>query len=111
MSRPRPSSAVESIWAKIRVHLEGEKDRIFEAIKNYPPQITNCDEQFDYLLEERETITRELARMRELSAASLSHAERSKSIDEFMSTSRFVNDELKQEIRSALRHAISDPSA
>ena len=28
-------------------------DAIYEQIKTYPTPITGCDEQFDYLLEER----------------------------------------------------------
>ena len=48
-----------------RLALERERDAIFERIRNYPSPITACDEQFNYLLEERDRIGRELARARQ----------------------------------------------
>ncbi len=47
-----------------RLALERERDRVFERIRSYPSPITACDEQFDSLLEERDRIARELARVR-----------------------------------------------
>ena len=48
-----------------RLALERERDQIFERIRSYPSPITACDEQFDYLLEERDRIVSELARARQ----------------------------------------------
>ena len=43
-------------------HLENERHRINEEIRNYPMPIAGCDEQFSYLLEERARIAQELDR-------------------------------------------------
>lgn len=46
------------------VSLEAELARTYEEISNYPPPIPACDEQFNYLLEKRDQLLRELARLR-----------------------------------------------
>ncbi len=52
---------------EIRDRLEGERDRNYKEILNYPRPIPACDQQFNHLLEEREKISRELDRMDSLS--------------------------------------------
>ncbi len=49
-----------------RLALERERDRIFEQIRSYPPPIPACDDQFNYLLAERDRIARELVRTRQI---------------------------------------------
>ena len=46
-----------------RARLEGERRRIQEEISRYPAPIAGCDEQFNYLLERRSEVRRELARL------------------------------------------------
>ena len=46
-----------------RVRLEAEAKRIQAEISSYPAPIAGCDEQFDYLLERRSQVRRELARL------------------------------------------------
>lgn len=49
---------------KAREHLESERHRVNEAIRNYPTPIAACDAQFNYLLEERARIVQELDRFK-----------------------------------------------
>ena len=46
-----------------RARLEAERERIREEISSYPVPIAGCDEQFNYLLERRSQVRRELARL------------------------------------------------
>ncbi len=46
-----------------RTRLEAERRRIQEEISRYPAPIAGCDEQFNYLLERRSEVRRELARL------------------------------------------------
>lgn len=46
-----------------RARLEAERERIREEISSYPAPIAGCDEQFNYLLERRTQVRRELARL------------------------------------------------
>ena len=91
MSRQQSANTFDVIWKEIKVHLETEKNRVVEAIRNYPPPITACDEQFDQLLEDREAISRELARLREAHEASQSVADPSAVIQKCTSGSPFVS--------------------
>jgi len=47
------------------VALEKELARTYEEISSYPPPIPACDEQFNYLLEKRDQLLRELARLKQ----------------------------------------------
>ena len=94
---------VESAWKEVESELEREHDRIYDAIRNYPPPITACDEQFDRLLEERDRISRELARLREVSQASLTHTDPAGLIDEFIRSASFIGEKARWRICSSLR--------
>ncbi len=48
-----------------RDRLEAERKRIQAEISSYPAPIAGCDEQFNYLLERRSQVRRELARLGE----------------------------------------------
>lgn len=49
---------------KLREHLENERRRVNEEIRNYPTPIPACDAQFNYLLEERARIAQEMERLK-----------------------------------------------
>jgi hypothetical protein len=55
-------SVKESVAETTREHLENERQRINEEIRNYPTPIAGCDAQFNFLLEERARIAYELDR-------------------------------------------------
>jgi hypothetical protein len=52
--------------AELRDRLEKAKKAILEEIRNYPRPIAGCDQQFNYLLEERDRISGELSRVASL---------------------------------------------
>ena len=45
--------------------LEEERNRIREEIASYPPPIPACDEHYNHLLERRDQLSRELARLKQ----------------------------------------------
>ncbi|MEX0678269.1 MAG: hypothetical protein WD063_14405 [Pirellulales bacterium] len=100
MSEQVKPALIESVWREIKIELEGAKSRIYEEIRSYPPPITACDEQFDRLLEEREKISRELERMRDVSDASLAERNPLRLIDEFLRSSIYIGAEAEQRIRA-----------
>lgn len=48
---------------ELRDRLQKAKKLILEEIRNYPRPIAGCDQQFNYLLEERDRISGELSRI------------------------------------------------
>ena len=54
--------AEELIEASL-IHLATAKGRVSEAIRNYPPPIPACDQQFNHLLEERHRLGAALRRL------------------------------------------------
>ena len=98
---------IQSAWDQIRKQLEHEKVRIYEALGNYPPPIAACDQQFNYLLEERAQISRELVRLDEATRASLTTADLIQLIDEFIESSSYVDTEAEQSIRVYLQERLS----
>jgi len=107
MSGPMDLALVESAWQRISGHLENEKQRIHEEIKTYPRPIPACDVQFNYLLEQRTGISRELDRMREVSEASLKGKDSIQLLEAFIRSSSHLDEEVKQRITFVLKEGLS----
>jgi len=99
----REAEIAEFVWKQIRIVLEKERDRIHEEIRGYPPPIAACDEQFNYLLEQRAQVSRELARMNEATRTPISLMTCSKFLDELVASSDLIAGETEQKLRSYLR--------
>ena len=102
MNRQTELVLLESLWKSIKDHLENERHRIFEEIKHYPTPIPACDAQFNYLLEERARTVQELDRLKALSKEILTRREDVKVIEEFITSSNYINGEAEQRMRSTL---------
>jgi hypothetical protein len=94
---------VDSAWQRIKNRLEDERHRIYEEIKNYPTPITACDVQFGHLLEQQAGVFAELARLHEARELGLQSGDWTKTLDEFLESSRFMDDETKAQLRSSLK--------
>lgn len=93
---------IESVLKRIKEHLESERHRVNEEIRNYPSPIPACDAQFNYLLEEQARIAQEFDRLKELAREDLPRKTRLEGIVEFITSMNCINDELEQEIRSLM---------
>jgi hypothetical protein len=68
-------------WRSLRLRLEALKETVAEEIRGYPPSITACDTHFNYLLELRRSLPRELARL------DIATGDRSITIEDFIRNS------------------------
>jgi hypothetical protein len=50
-------------WTELENHLKKARRSILAQIRNYPPPIAACDQQFNYLLEQRDRIAGALSRL------------------------------------------------
>ena len=73
-------------------------------IRNYPTPIPACDAQFNYLLEEREALSSELVKVRELINQHADSEDARISIDAFLDFSNYLGDSAKKEIRSLVEN-------
>ena len=105
----RQRETLQSAWDTIRLRLEMEKTRIYEAIGNYPAPIAACDQQFNYLLEERARISQELDRLKEAANADRTVEDSLQRMDEFIRSSGYIDPEEEQTIRSSLKGELSRP--
>jgi hypothetical protein len=86
-----PTDLGRSAWERIKAYLINKKDQIYEEIKNYPRPIPACDQQFNYLLEERTRISQDLARLEEVCKESLTGSESLERIGDFIKSSRYLD--------------------
>jgi hypothetical protein len=100
---------IRSAWNQIRAQLETEKVHIYEAIGNYPTPIAGCDQQFNYLLEERARISRELDQLNESCLASITIKESIKLMKEFMQSSSSIDPQAEQAIQAYLEEGLAPP--
>jgi chorismate mutase len=101
------SDPIKFVWKLIKEHLEKERHRIYDEIRNYPPPIPACDAQFNHLLEERRGVSQELAQLEQLSRQDLTPEQHRQSIDQFISSSSYVNHDAARTIRSRLKEQLS----
>ncbi len=97
---------VNSAWAMIHQHLQEEIRRVHDEIRNYPAPIPACDAQFNYLLEKREALSAELARVREFMDKDTDSEDARSSIDAFLNFSNYLGDSAKREIRALVDNDI-----
>ena len=101
---------IRSVGKRIKSNLEQEKDRIYEEIRNYPRPIPACDQQFNFLLEERTRIARELQRLDEAFQPGLTGSDALARIEEFIGASSSLDDAARREIRSFLKQEFAGQS-
>jgi hypothetical protein len=89
-------------WTRIEQHLENEMHRVRDEIRNYPAPIPACDAQYNYLLEEREGLSSELARVRKFMNDDSDSENAQSSVDAFLSVSPYLGDSAKREIRALI---------
>jgi hypothetical protein len=93
---------INSAWAIIQRHLDKEMRRVRDEIRNYPAPIPACDAQFNFLLEEREALSLELTRARELMGKNPDVDSSRESVDAFLNFSAYLGDSEKREIRALI---------
>ena len=87
-----------SVWDSIRSHLEGERDRVCGEIRDYPTPIPRCDAQFNHLLEQRDSIARELHHI-DSAAAMRDPADAARFIRKLVDESSCLSETAKNELR------------
>ncbi len=106
---PEPSvpgiDVVRTAWATIKGHLAHRRDQIHEEIRNYPPPIPACDQQYNHLLEQRTQISRELTRLDRAMNESLADKDPTGRIERFMQSSNYVDAGTAQRISALLTQA------
>jgi len=53
-------------WQDVHHQLQSQRDAIVHEIRHYPPPIPACDVQYNYLLEQRDKVLRELRLLRRM---------------------------------------------
>ena len=101
------TDAVRSAWTRIRVDLENQRDRINHEIGLYPAPIAGCDQQFNYLLEQRAGISAEYRRLNEAESQSLRAEDPFKVLDDFIRSSRIIEQDAGSAIRRFMAEALS----
>src|SRR5438874_3362894 len=89
----------------IRAYLRSERDRIFEEIRAYPTPIPRCDAQFNHLIEKRERLVRELARLETVATSSTVAGDGTARIETFIDSSDYLDD-AKLRLKSALSEGV-----
>jgi hypothetical protein len=82
-------------WAELEDHLENARRSILAEIRHYPPPIAGCDQQFNYLLEQRDRISDELSRLASIQRGSSTRETDVAALVDFVRTSDCIAPDLK----------------
>jgi len=102
------TDAVRNVLQSLRLRLERERDRVCCEIRDYPTPIPRCDAQFNHLIEQRDSLVRELRRL-EGGAGVRSAAEANRLIGALIDESG-LSDAVKQDLLSIIRAGRPDPA-
>ena len=96
------ASVDSNILALIRSHIEAHKTRITNEIRSYPMPIPACDAQYNFLLEERGRINREMKQLQALSNDPGDPSGPHGTLRAFIETSAYIHHEFRQELSAML---------
>jgi hypothetical protein len=88
-------------WEMIKACLESERERVHAEIRAYPTPIPRCDAQFNHLIEQRERLFQELARL-EVARSSAVADDGAAPVEAFIDSSGCLDDDAKLRLKSAL---------
>lgn len=94
---------------RIKDLLDRERQRIRGEIRAYPTPIPRCDQQFNHLIDRRERLSAELARLEDATAPGAAASDAGEDLLAFIDASRCLDDESKQGLKVALCEALVDP--
>jgi hypothetical protein len=104
-----PLDRQRAAWDTIRACLRSERDRILEEIRAYPTPIPRCDQQFNYLLERRERLFQELARLDGAERSSAVATDVAARIEEFIDSMHYLDDGARLRLKSASSKGLVKP--
>lgn len=101
---------IERIRREARAALEVARKLTSAEIHAYPSPIAGCDQQFNYLLEQRTAIAAELERLAKLDEGRAA-GEQAKELDAVLGSSLYLDEETRRALRASLRPAIDATAA
>ena len=96
-------AAIDLLTGAIRYHLHRKRAAINDAIGSYPTPIAAGDQQFNYLLEQRDALKRALADLDALDMDGLTGVDAVAALTEFIRTCRGLDAEAKAALTDRLR--------
>ena len=84
-------SVSDSRRTAARTQLTRERERVLAELRAYPPAVPACDAQFNYLLEQRDGLGRELGRLDAILEADVDAQLKAQRLADFLRNSVFLN--------------------
>lgn len=100
---------IAAIHERIRALIEAQMRGIVQDIRAYPTPIPRCDAQFNHLIERRERLFEEVARLDAAAAADETGC--SAPLHAFIDASCCLDEQTRGALRTALREAERPPGA
>jgi hypothetical protein len=99
--------AAHSPWTELEDHLERARSAILAEIRNYPPPIAACDQQFNYLLEQRDRTADALSRLASVRCDSAAPTEADvKALVDFITASEGIAHERRAQLVQLLNQRL-----
>jgi hypothetical protein len=105
-----PSDRVALLQERIRTLLEGERQRIQAEIRSYPTPIPRCDQQFNLLIDMRERVFQELARLDAVTGTSATAANGAATLAAFIDSCACLDAASRLRLQADLSEGFGKPT-
>jgi hypothetical protein len=92
---------LSATWEMVKACLESERERVHAEIRAYPTPIPRCDAQFNHLIETRERLFHELARLDAAMRSSEVSDDDAARVEAFIDSSDCLDEDAKLRLKSA----------
>jgi hypothetical protein len=92
---------LSTTWDMVKACLESERERVHAEIRAYPTPIPRCDAQFNHLIETRDRLFQELARLDAARSSAMGDGGAAR-VEAFIGSSGCLDDDAKRRLKSAL---------
>ena len=91
---------LSTTWDLVKACLDSEREQVHAEIRAYPTPIPRCDAQFNHLIESRERLFQELARL-DAARSSTVADDGGARVEQFIDSSVCLDDDAKLRLKSA----------
>ena len=99
------TTTIQQFCEDIRTLLENKKNNVVAEMRNYPTPVAGCDAQFNYLVEQRDMLLRDLSHLNTICQSDVAQASKIQLIHDLLQSAAISGAfQVSTKVHSAINH-------